>query len=324
MQILSFNFFLYTISGMWRPIEWSSKCSKILYSLLTCLTIYLLTTLTLTQLLDIILVIDNVDDFATNSLMLLSAVSVLFKVTAVVTHRDEIINLIETLQKKPCKAYNEKESDIQMKFDRLIRSYSISYTSLASFSVTGTIIGGLLNILEGQLPYRMWVPYDCTLPILFWFTSIQELVAIIFGTIVNVATETTVLGFCLQICAQIEILKHRLEKMTKPSEEKSSRISLNDASNKTGRLSEHILHHLCIIRFVKQMIKLFYACQNYQQDIQPSDLCPIFRQHIGVVLKSVPFIFSHDNFRRRHLDYLRTLHVCPDFCLLLGWKRSYT
>lgn len=106
---------------MWRPIEWSSKCSKILYSLLTCLTIYLLTTLTLTQLLDIILVIDNVDDFATNSLMLLSAVSVLFKATAVVTHRDEIINLIETLQKKPCKAYNEEESDIQMKFDRLIR-----------------------------------------------------------------------------------------------------------------------------------------------------------------------------------------------------------
>ncbi|KAM0729155.1 Odorant receptor Or1 [Formica fusca] len=257
MQILSFNFFLYTISGMWRPIEWSSKCSKILYSLLTCLTIYLLTTLTLTQLLDIILVIDNVDDFATNSLMLLSAVSVLFKATAVVTHRDEIINLIETLQKKPCKAYNEEESDIQMKFDRLIRSYSISYTSLASFSATGTIIGGVLNILEGQLPYRMWVPYDCTLPILFWFTSIQELVAIIFGTIVNVATETTVLGFCLQICAQIEILKHRLQKMTKPSEEKSSRISLNDASNKTSRLSEHILHHLCIIRLAKIINKIF-------------------------------------------------------------------
>lgn len=122
MQILSFNFFLYTISGMWRPIEWSSKCSKILYSLLTCLTTYLLTTLMLTQLLDIILVVDNVDDFTTNSLMLLSVISVLFKIAAAITRREEIVNLIEALQKKPCKAYNEEESNIQMKFDRLIRS----------------------------------------------------------------------------------------------------------------------------------------------------------------------------------------------------------
>lgn len=75
----------------------------------------------LTQLLDAILVIENVDDFATNSLLLLSAVSVLFKAIAVITRRDEIVNLIETLHKKPCKVYNEEESDIQMKFDCLIR-----------------------------------------------------------------------------------------------------------------------------------------------------------------------------------------------------------
>jgi len=121
MQTLSLNFFLYTISGMWRPIEWSSKCSKMLYSMLTCFTMCLLMILMLTQLLDIILVIDNVDDFAKNSLMFLSTVSVLFKAIAVIIRRDELVNLIETLQKKPCKAYNEEESDIQLKFDCMIR-----------------------------------------------------------------------------------------------------------------------------------------------------------------------------------------------------------
>ncbi|XP_072762244.1 odorant receptor 46a-like isoform X1 [Anoplolepis gracilipes] len=258
MQILTLNFFLYTISGMWRPIEWSSKCSKILYGVFTFFTMYLLLLLNLTFLLDIILVIDNVDDFTTNSLLLLSAISVLFKAVAIITRRGEIVNLIEILRKKPCKAYNEEESDIQMKFDRLIRSYTISYTSLASFSATGTVIGGVLNILEGQLPYRMWVPYDYTSPFLLWFTSIQELVAITFGTIVNVATETTVLGFCLQICAQIEILKHRLQKMVKPNPENEEILfSLNNTSNETGRLSEHILHHLCIIRLAKIINNIF-------------------------------------------------------------------
>ncbi|CAL1679073.1 unnamed protein product [Lasius platythorax] len=257
MQILSFNFFLYTISGMWRPIEWSSKCFKMLYSMFTCFTMCLLIILFLAQLLDIILVIDNVDDFAANSLLLLSVISVLFKAVAAVTRRDKIVNLIETLQKKPCRAYNEEENDIQMKFDRLIRSYSISYTSLASFSATGAVIGGVLNILEGELPFRTWVPYDYTSPLLFWITSIQELVALIFATIVNVATETTVLGFCLQICAQFEILEHRLQRMAKEKKKETFRISLNDASNETGRLSEHILHHLCIIRLAKIINNVF-------------------------------------------------------------------
>lgn len=118
---------------------------------------------------------------------------------------------------------------------------------MASFSVTGVVLGGLLNTLEGHLPFRMWLPYDYTSLFLFWFTSIQELMAIIFGGIVNVATETTVLGFCLQICAQIEILKHRLQKMMKPSKKEEIPISLNDELNETGRLSEHIIFYIIYV-----------------------------------------------------------------------------
>ncbi|CAL1679071.1 unnamed protein product [Lasius platythorax] len=257
MQILSFNFLLYTICGMWRPIKWSSKCSKMLYSVFTCFSMYLLISLTLTQLLDIILVIDNVDDFAMISLNLLSLISVIFKAVNAIIRRDKIVHLIEILQKKPCRAYNKEDNDIQMKFDRLIRSYSIKYTSLASISATGSIIGGMLNILEGQLAYRTWVPYDYTSPLLFSITSIQECVTIIFASIVNVATETTILGFCLQICAQFEILEHRLQRMAKEKKKETFRISLNDASNETGKLSEHILHHLCIIRLAKMFNNVF-------------------------------------------------------------------
>jgi len=121
MQILSLNFFLYTICGLWRPIEWSSKCSKLLYSMFTFSTLYLLTYLMLTHLLYIIFVIDNMDDFASCSPFFFSTISVLFKATTAVIYRDQIINLIETLQEEPCKACNEDETDIQMKFDRSIR-----------------------------------------------------------------------------------------------------------------------------------------------------------------------------------------------------------
>ncbi|KMQ89939.1 odorant receptor isoform a [Lasius niger] len=45
--------------------------------------------------------------------------------------------------------------------------------------------------------------------------------------------------------------------MAKEKKKETFRISLNDASNETGRLSEHILHHLCIIRLAKIINNVF-------------------------------------------------------------------
>jgi len=83
------------------------------------------------------------------------------------------------------------------------RSCSISYTFLASFSATGATIEEIFTVLQGELPYREWVPYDTyTSLLLFLFTSLQlEMLALVFGTIINIATETLVLGFCLQTCS---------------------------------------------------------------------------------------------------------------------------
>lgn len=125
MQLLSLNFLLYTISGMWRPIKWTSKCSKCLYGLFTFFTIYLFNFSVLTQLMDIVLVVDNMDDFTTISLLFLSALACFCKAITVIIRRNDIINLIKTLQEEPCKPSSEEEINIQMQYDNLIR-YPIS------------------------------------------------------------------------------------------------------------------------------------------------------------------------------------------------------
>jgi len=121
MQLLSRNLLLYTISGVWRPTEWTSKCSKCLYNVFTFSTIYLLNFSMLVQLMDIVLVVNNINDFSSTSLMFLTAVSTFCKAVTVVIRRDEIINLIKILEEKPCKPNNKKEINIQMKYDNLIR-----------------------------------------------------------------------------------------------------------------------------------------------------------------------------------------------------------
>jgi len=68
-----------------------------------------------------IFIVENIEDYITNFLLLLTIISVLFKIAAVVTRRDQIVHVIQILRRRPCKARCEQEIDIQMKFDHLIR-----------------------------------------------------------------------------------------------------------------------------------------------------------------------------------------------------------
>lgn len=121
MQILPLNFFIYTVGGVWRPVEWSSDGSKFLYNLFTFVTVIPLYFLMLTQFMDIVLIVDNMDDFATNSLMFMTIVGVCCKATIAVIRRNAIIDLVQMLLKDPCRPRNEAEMAIQMKFDEFIR-----------------------------------------------------------------------------------------------------------------------------------------------------------------------------------------------------------
>ncbi|KAG7189249.1 hypothetical protein KM043_008809 [Ampulex compressa] len=167
------------------------------------------------QFLDLVLVVDNVNDFITNILMFMTMVGVTSKGTTAVLCYDDIFNLRKALLEEPCKERDAGEIRIQKKFDSFIRESTIRYSMLAGASVTGTTILSVFSILEGNLPYRAWLPYNYDTTFSFLITAIQQIVTIMFATIVNVGTETLIFGFILQTCAQLEILEHRFQKLTR-------------------------------------------------------------------------------------------------------------
>jgi len=112
---------MYTIGGIWRPVEWSSNGAKLLYNIFTFIIISSEYFFLLTQFMDIIFIVNNVDDLATNILIFLSMVAVCCKTTVVVVRRNAIINLVEVLLKAPYKPQDEDEIVIQTKFDRFIK-----------------------------------------------------------------------------------------------------------------------------------------------------------------------------------------------------------
>ncbi|EZA59463.1 ObirOr5-E25 [Ooceraea biroi] len=257
MQILSLNFLMYTVGGIWRPIKWCSSGLKVLYNIFTILVLLSLYFLVLTQFLDIVLIVDNIDDFTTNSLMLLTIVAVCCKATLVVVRRNAIINLVRMLLKDPYKLRDADEMAIQRKFDTFIRSYSIKYSLLCTTSLTGVTIGSVLNIIQGYLPYRVWLPYDSNIATMFWITSMQQIISLIFATVINVGTETLISGFILQTCAQIEIFQNRLHKLMINQTTAYMKQSLASSCKGTSIFSEYIRHHLKIYEYAKTVNIIF-------------------------------------------------------------------
>ncbi|XP_014482547.1 PREDICTED: uncharacterized protein LOC106748489 [Dinoponera quadriceps] len=257
MQLLRMNFLIYTVGGVWRPIRWSSSFAKLLYSAFTFCTIVPLYFLVLTQFMDLVLVVDNMDDFTTNSLMFVTIIAVCCKATIAVIRRDRIIGLVQTLSREPCKPQDVDESAIQSKFDKFIRSCSIKYSLLATSSITGLTIRSVLNVMQGILPYRVWLPYDSNISLTFWITSIQQIVSLIFATIINVGTETLVLGLFLQTCAQLEIFERRLHKLVISRTASRKCFSVDSASYKEETISRYIRHHLSIYKYAKTVNNVF-------------------------------------------------------------------
>ncbi|XP_019698824.2 odorant receptor 46a isoform X1 [Harpegnathos saltator] len=263
MELLSFNFFLYTMGGIWRPVEWTSSCAKLLYNVFSFCTIVPMYFLMVTQFMDLVLVVDKVDDFITNSLIFMTIVIVCCKATTAMVRRDMIIDLVQTLSRKPCKPQDADEAAIQTKFDEFIRSCSIKYSLLATGSVTGVTIRSVLNAMQGILPYRAWLPYDSTLSLAFWITSIQQIFSSIFATVINISTDTLVFGLLLQTCAQLKILERRLHKLviSRTAGEVAGKqpgcSSVAPPLHEKGMISGYIRHHLCIYEYARTVNNVF-------------------------------------------------------------------
>jgi hypothetical protein len=117
-------------------------------------------------------------------------------------------------------------------------------------TVTAVTIVSMFNIIQGYLPSRIWLPYDTNIAVLFWITSVQQIVSVIFATIINVATETLISGLILQTCAQIEIFQNRLQKLIISKTITHMKHSLASSNTRSSLFSEYIRHHLGIYELV--------------------------------------------------------------------------
>ena len=255
MRILPCSFTILTYVGGWRPIFSSSSWKSKLYGLYTCVIMLTIYTFAATELIGLLRPIDDVDEFTNSCFMFFTIVGACSKATNILKMRDRIIQLIDILGEDLCKPHDEEETAIQNKIDWITKSvYGFLFivfpnvycsiiiiifniimifvrrntylfgglVEIATFAVTSN---SLINDLPQRvLPFKAWIPYSLeTLPA-FLCAYFHQILANIICAAVCAANETLVTGLMLQACAQLDILRHRLETLPQLIAKK---ISLN-------------------------------------------------------------------------------------------------
>ncbi|XP_011640456.1 odorant receptor 4-like [Pogonomyrmex barbatus] len=120
MRVLGLTLKILTSCGCWIPDSWTSPYKRVLYYAYTGFIFVLINTFTLSQFLDLVLIVDNADEFTDNFYILIAMMISCSKMFSLLINRNNIALLIEILRKKSCKPLELDELEIRQKFDKII------------------------------------------------------------------------------------------------------------------------------------------------------------------------------------------------------------
>lgn len=118
-KTLQWTRILLSISGCFPPATWwTSSFKKSLYKSYTTVVWLMIATLVFTQILDIMINVENQDDFSDNFYITLVVFVSGCKMTILLKHRKSISSLIDSLENEPFVSMNDEEVKIRTKFNR--------------------------------------------------------------------------------------------------------------------------------------------------------------------------------------------------------------
>ncbi|XP_070156633.1 odorant receptor 46a-like isoform X2 [Polyergus mexicanus] len=215
MQVLEITLKILMVAGCWPPSSWISFYKRTVYNAYTVFVTFLLFTFMLSQLMDIILNVDNTDDFADTFYVMLAMVMSICKMIGLLINRKNIETLTNTLSQKPFIPLEADEIEIRQRFEKTIQNKTLWYAILIETTCACIVLTSLLtNFRKGNLTYREWTPKYNYSEIVFCVVYARQLMSSMFGSLVNVACDTLICGLLLHVCCQIEILECRLKKIS--------------------------------------------------------------------------------------------------------------
>ncbi|XP_011882821.1 PREDICTED: putative odorant receptor 85d [Vollenhovia emeryi] len=279
ISVLTFTFKILTICGCWPPNSWTSRYKRIMYDIYTILIVSLINTFTLSQLMDLILSVDNADDFTENFYVTLAMLVSCCKMFSLLRNRTNVAMLINVLMKKPCRPIEHDEIEIRQKFDKFVQSNTLYYATLVELTCAFALVSSIFkDYRKHRLSFRAWLPFNYSSPTLFRIAYAHQSISLTAGSVLQIACDSLICGLLMHICSQLEILECHLKKIV----------------DKPHFLRECIVQHTCIIQFalmvnekfrfiitVQFLVSMLVVCFNLHQLTQTSVLSA---KYIQIVL----------------------------------------
>nr|QNL15012.1 olfactory receptor 68 [Aulacocentrum confusum] len=178
------------------------------------------------------------------------------KIMNILINHNDIIDLIRTLQSSPCCAEDHDELFIQSTFDRAIKTRTMAYACLTESAVVIVVTVSLFcDVPQRVLPYKAWLPFSPTTNFRYWISYTHQILAHVFGALVNVAFDMLIPSLILQICCQFRLFEHRMLDMSKQTSsrlEKKKLVNCVRHHNKIFQLTEvtnNIFHWVIFLQF---------------------------------------------------------------------------
>nr|QGW50380.1 odorant receptor 53 [Chouioia cunea] len=247
-QLFAIPFTVLTLCGAWCPENWSHE-NKRIYSVYTCF-IMILGIIFFTEMMINIVLTFNSDNFNMENIFTAIVVGVgIYKKINVLLYRANIMNFInEYATNQWYKPRNIEETAIYSANLSERRRVTIVYAGLILAAV---LLRSILPILEAGtfliLPLEAWYPYNVDNVVSFLLTYLHQMISGVTLSCMHLSTDTLFVSLLMQMCCQINILKHRLPKV---DESGTDNDRMNEQmSNARFLIEQRVREHESIYRF---------------------------------------------------------------------------
>lgn len=127
MRVLQFTLTICAIAGCWRPLSWISTFKYAIYNGYRTLLISILLTFNITQVMNIVMNVNDSDEFTNTVHMMLTVYVAFNKIIIMWLNCTNVTEIIMTLTKKPFAPMELGEVTIRQKYDKIAQWVSSSY-----------------------------------------------------------------------------------------------------------------------------------------------------------------------------------------------------
>ncbi|XP_078032561.1 uncharacterized protein LOC144467574 [Augochlora pura] len=261
-----------TMIGCHRPSSWKSWPLKLLYKTYGIAVLILVETLTLAAVLDVVFNVQNQDEFSDNLVLTIPMLITCCKFCSFLTHGNNIMVLINTLQQKPYLPDNTDEMKIEKKYDRHNEKITSVYISLCEVCIVMILSTALITNGVGagkKLGFRLWIPFDYSAPTVYAVIFFLQAVSVFIAALMNLTYDALFSGLMFCIYSQLEILGLRLQSIVKNGKESATECARhhNFLYEFAAKVNEEFQIVVCIQFMASMMIICFTLYRITQTDL---------------------------------------------------------